>query len=86
MPDPFKDYQPGLASPAGRWFEVTPSDSEDLAVRPRALWIGTGGTIALVGDDGVEASFTVPDAFILPLRPVRVKSTGTDAGEIRGLL
>ena len=49
--------------------------------------VGIAGTITVVGDSGGSGvSFTVAAGEILPLRAVRVKSTGTSAGEIRGLV
>jgi hypothetical protein len=86
MPDEFQGYQPGLTSPARRWFEITKDDDNDLATVPRSLWVGGAGTLVIRGDDGVEASFTVAAGSILPFRAVRVMDTGTTATEIRGLL
>lgn len=67
--DPQAPYDEGEA--------VTPNDS--TAIEPtRALWVGTGGTIAvtLVSGDAVTLT-AVPNGTLLPLRVTAVKSTGS---------
>ncbi|XZQ30378.1 spike base protein, RCAP_Rcc01079 family [Rhodobacter capsulatus] len=41
--DVFAKHAVSLESPAVRHYEITPSDSTDLARRPRALRVQTGG-------------------------------------------
>lgn len=72
----------GLDSPAIKAAAVTLSDSTDLTVNgqlPRALYIGTGGTLALkLGDDSSAVSFTnVPNGTLLPVRAKNAMSTGS---------
>jgi hypothetical protein len=64
--------------------QITPSDSTDIAASHRALWIGTGGTLAAVilDEDGVTRNTiatTVGDASVWPFRVLRVLATGTSA-------
>jgi hypothetical protein len=68
-----------------RWAPVTPSDTVDLAEKPRALWIGTGGNLVLRGADGEIATFPVGDNVMLPMAPHRVLATGTTAAGIVAL-
>lgn len=78
-------------APAGFAWAVTPSDSADLAMETRALYVGTGGNIVLIAYDpttGKRASVTftnVPDAAVLPVRTKRVNSTNTTASNIVAL-
>lgn len=74
----------GSGEPANHWFAIAPNDSVNLAVVPRALLVGVAGNIAVVGVDGVEAILPVPVGYN-PIRPIRVKSTGTTATGIFGL-
>lgn len=67
-------------------FAVTPNDDTDLAVIPKALWIGTGGDVRLRGVNGLPVTFAgVPTGFILPVRASRVYETGTTATDIVAL-
>lgn len=87
-PDPFDTQQPGLSSPASNAFAITPSDSTDLAVAARALYVGTGGTVVVrlraTGTTAVTFK-NVPSGSVLPVRAVRVLATGTTAADLVGL-
>lgn len=72
-------------SPADDYFSITPSDSADLAVMPRALAIASGGTLKVTKPNGNTDTLTVP-AGVLPIRVRRVWSTGTSASGISGLV
>lgn len=69
----------GLGYPVTKFKNVTTSDSEDLDHLPDGLYVSGAGTLALVGIDGVTASFTVVAGSYHPLRPRRILSTGTSA-------
>jgi len=65
---------------------VTPDDSNDLAYVTRALWIGAGGNVVVIMQDGNEATFeNVPPGYELRIRVPRVKATGTTATPILAL-
>jgi hypothetical protein len=50
------------------------------------LWVGVSGTVALVGDDDVSVTFTIPNSgTVLPFGPKRVNTTGTTATSIVAL-
>lgn len=79
MSDPFASNAPGLSSPATRHYTVTPSNSEDLPIKPRALFVSVTGNAALVMG-GVEVAYpSLAAGTILPIRPDRVMATGTTA-------
>ena len=53
-PDKVVPSEGDITSPASHAFAVTPSDSTDLAVKPRALWINTGGNVYVEMRDDAE--------------------------------
>lgn len=86
MADVFSGHTSGLDSPAANGAAVTPNDSTDLATVARALWVGTGGAVALVTVGGSDITLSgVPSGTLLPVRAARVKSTGTTASNIVAL-
>lgn len=87
MPDRFADHAPGLESPAGHGFAITPSDTIDLPEITRALYVGGAGAISLVLASG--ASLTLSGAAsgsILPLRVRQVRASATTATGLIGLI
>ena len=86
MTDRFADFQPSLSGPASTGFSVAPNDAADLPEATRALYIGTGGNLAVTMLSGAELVLAgLPDGSLLPLRVVRVRATGTTAAAIVGL-
>lgn len=82
MPDIFEDRSSGLESPGYDAVAVTPSDSSDLPVTSRALYVGTGGDVRVtVGSGSVVTFVNVPEG-ILPMRVSRVHASGTTAADI----
>lgn len=73
-------------APAGTASVVTPSDATVLPVT-RALYVGTGGNVAVsMGSDGDVVVFTnVADGTILPIQVMQVRSTSTTASGILAL-
>ncbi len=87
MPDTFENYAASLESPAQHGFAITPHDSVPLTTATRAIYVGTAGNIAAVLISGAEVTFSnVPSGSLLPVRLARVKSTGTTASNMLGLL
>lgn len=74
-------------STAGSFVAVTPSDSAANNISTfRALYVGTGGNVVVVGADNVAVTFTaVPGGSILPVQGKRVNSTSTTASNIVAL-
>lgn len=65
---------------------VTKSDSVNLTYAFRALWIGSGGDVVVVMQDGSAITFkNCADGSMLPVRGIRVNSTGTTASDIVAL-
>lgn len=70
--------------PADRHFAITPNDSTDLTITPRVIRIGGSGDIAIRDIAGVDITYAVSDGEVIPIRAVRVLSTGTTATGIVG--
>jgi hypothetical protein len=79
MPDPFSADYVNLTSPAVAHYQITPDDSADLPVRPRALFVQTAGSAVLQDKAGTIVSYDVPAGMVLSIRPVRVLASGTTA-------
>lgn len=83
--DPYL-FNPGVTNPARSATTITPSDSTDLFTIPKALYVGGAGNLVVkLLDDATTVTFAVQAGAILPVRPVRVYSTGTTATGIIGL-
>lgn len=87
MVDPFATIFSTVSDPGERVGEVVPSNTTDLAETPKALYVGSGGDIAMIGDNeapGTAATVwrNVPAGAIVPFRPRRVVATGTTAADI----
>jgi hypothetical protein len=68
-------------------FAIVPHDSNEIAVTPKALYVGTAGNLVLRGIDAI-ADVTlknVPAGAILDVRAQYVRATGTTAADIVGL-
>lgn len=84
--DNYSDFPSTLTAPARDAAAVTPSDSVDLAVLPRAIYVGTAGNMSARMIGGQVISFlNVPAGTVLALRVQRVNATGTTAGGIVAL-
>lgn len=61
---------------------ITPSDSTDLSPITRSIYVGGTGDVSvkLAGDPSTTVTFkSVPVGTILPIKAIRVLSTGTTA-------
>lgn len=87
MSDSFKDYQPGLESPAGHGVAIVPSDNVALAEATRAIYVGGAGALRVTMVSGAVVTLAVAQAGqIYPLRVVQVMATGTTATGLVGLI
>jgi hypothetical protein len=68
------------------WKAVTPSDTVDLPEGVIALWISGAGTVAAVmSNNTMPSTLTVPAGAWLPMIVRRVNATGTTATGIVAL-
>lgn len=86
MIDTFKTHARTLTSPPERAVAIAPDDDTPLTHVTRALFVGTGGDVAVVmTGSGSVILANVPSGTLLPIRVERVLATGTSAGNIVGL-
>lgn len=75
-----------LTGPAVGLVAVTPNDSTDLTFRSRAIFVGTGGDIAVIPSHGDQSTpvvlKNVPSGAMLPIRVNRVMAANTTAQNI----
>jgi len=81
MPDPFAGSIPNLSSPVSHAAAVTPSDTEDLEVIPRCVYIGGSGSLVVTpADSNTPVTLaSVAAGQFCPIRVKRVWATGTTA-------
>jgi hypothetical protein len=87
MSDDLSNYADSPIAPAMLCFAITPSDSQPLPQLTKALYIGEGGNLVLrsaLGDTDVTFA-NVPSGYILDVRAISVRATGTTATAIIGL-
>ena len=70
--------------PAGAGAAITPHDTNPLPFIPRGIYVGVSGDIVATMSDGaggtVDLTFkSAPQGQVLPIRPSKVKATGTTA-------
>lgn len=78
--DKFSDYPTNLTAPARDAVIITPNDTIDLAVMPRAIYVGQSGNISVRFSAGQTVLFTNAQAgSFLPVRATGINATGTTA-------
>lgn len=87
MTNDFYNYADSPTAPALLCYAITPSDSAELPHLTKALYIGEGGNVVLRSAQGdVDVTFAnLPSGYILDVRAVAVRATGTTASAIVGL-
>ena len=83
MTDKFKSYSSSLSSPGANAAAITPSDSVDLPISARAVYVGSSGNASVVTVGGDTVMFAnLANGSILPVRVIRVNATGTTASDL----
>lgn len=87
MPNDFQNYADSPTAPSLLCYPITPSDTVALPHLTKALYIGEGGDIVLRSALGeADVTFTnLPSGYILDVRTLVVRATGTTAAAIVGL-
>lgn len=86
MADNFASFAPGLDSPFAGAFAVTPSDTADMAIASRGIYVGGAGNIKVDMVGVGTVTFTaVPVGSTLNVRAKRIYATGTTATLLVGL-
>ncbi len=83
----FEGYSSSLTAPADVRFAITPDDTAALAEVTRAIYVGTGGNIAVrAANSASDVTFVnAPSGAILDIRVSHVRATGTTAANLVGL-
>ena len=76
--DPYLNHAVGRDSPGMRHALITPSDTTDIPIRPRALYVLAAGNLAIRDGAGVDQVYPVQPG-LLPFSAVRILATGTTA-------
>jgi uncharacterized membrane protein len=71
--------------PALRWKAITPTNDKTLEPVPAAIMVSVDGNVAMIGDDGVSATFPLIAGTVYPMQPIVISATGTTATGIIGL-
>ncbi|PWB94665.1 spike base protein, RCAP_Rcc01079 family [Methylosinus sporium] len=79
MADNFSTFAPGLSDVATRHFAISPSDSADLAIKPRAIYCTVAGDAVIRDEAGTDITYPLTAGQILPFRGVRILATNTTA-------
>lgn len=84
--DVYHNFQSQLDSPAQGGFAVVPSDTVDLTIATRGIYVGVGGDVTLITIQGETLTFkSLGTGSTLSIRATRILLTGTAATDIIGL-
>lgn len=85
--DNFGAYSDDVSAPSRAPFAITPHDSNELSIIPKAIYVGTGGNVVMRGVLGTaDVTFkNVASGQILDVRAQYVRATGTTAADLVGL-
>jgi hypothetical protein len=76
-----------LVAPAGQLFAIAPSDSADLPMVTRGIYVGITGNLAVRDAEGNQVVLVqVQAGSVLPIRASRVLASGTTASSIVGMV
>lgn len=84
--NPFENRALSLNGPATDIVPVTPSDSVDLPDVAPALYVETGGLVAIITVAGTARLVRVADFSVLAVGVRRINATGTTATGIHALV
>lgn len=85
--DDFASNAPSMTAPGDDGFAITPHDTNELTKVTRSIWVGAAGTVVLVTKGGTTLTFNGCAAgSVIPVRAKIVKSTGTTATGLIGLV
>jgi len=86
MIDNYNNQSDTVTSPSRDAFSITPSDTQAVAVLPKAILVGVGGVLTLRAvDSSDDVTIPVNAGQILPIRALYVRAAGTTATDLIGL-
>ncbi len=86
--DAFASHARSAIDPARGAFVITPHNSDALAVLPRAIFVGTGGSVVLRAvDSGADVTLkNLASGQVIDVRAQYVRASGTTAADLVGLV
>ena len=86
--DAFTLHAASATDPARQAFPIVPHDNDDLTVLPRAIYVGTGGTIILRAVDSASDVVlkNVASGQLVDIRASFIRATGTTAADLVALV
>jgi hypothetical protein len=83
MTDKYSDVDSVMSS-ARKGFAITPNDSTEIALTPKAVWVGGAGNLVVrLEDDSADITISgIAAGTLLPIRPKFIKTTSTCTGII----
>lgn len=86
LPDSYPGQDASILAFGDRWELITPNDDADLSQRYKYVVCGaTPGAVACVDRNGTDGTFYLVAGQTLPVRPTRIKATGTVATPLYGI-
>lgn len=87
MPDTFQTMSDSPTAPSRAPFAIVPHDSTALSTLPKAVFVGSGGTVTLRGVDAATDVVlkNVASGQVLDIRASHIRATGTTAADLVGL-
>lgn len=84
MTNNFRTFSDSETAPARTPYTLVPSDTDELTLVPKGIYVGTGGHVTLRGVDGVADVVykNLPDASYIAVRARYVRATGTTATDL----
>jgi len=78
MTDKYSDVDSVMSS-ARKGFAITPNDSTEIALTPKAVWVGGAGNLVVrLEDDTSDITISgIASGSLLPIRPKFIKTTST---------
>lgn len=77
--DYFERLRRNITAPGESHFSITPADGVDLPIRPRVLYVLTGGDLVVRDSAGITIAYPVVAGQIFHFSAVGIESTGTTA-------
>jgi hypothetical protein len=69
-----------IQAPSNDFLGWAPSDTMDVPKLPRGVYVGTAGDVTCDCPNAASVLFaSVPAGTVLPIRPTRIRATGTTA-------
>lgn len=84
MSSSYLSFSDSEYAPSRAPYAIVPSDSTELALLPKGIYVGTGGDVTLRGINA-DADVTyknLPDASYIAVRAHYVRATGTTASDL----